>query len=195
MLHLRRVNLQGCVEKMIHGQFLQQGRWQHYPYLKPSGLVLTLGARRAPLRSFPQPPQSLGPAVLTAKLNNQTVDVLIDTGASENFIDKELADRLYLKDKGQRTKEVLLATRQKEINIESRARADIEICGGKYRLQFGLMPELCADVILGRQVLSPYSEVTLCYGGSDPPLRIRRAAQLVLGVAAAKLKPREFLSS
>jgi len=55
------------------------------------------------------------------------------------------------------------------------------------------MSDLCADVILGRQFLSRYSEVTLCYGGSDPPLRIPRAAQLVLGVAAAKLKqPRIF---
>ena len=79
------------------------------------------------------------------------------------------------------------------MNIESRARADIEICGGKYQLQFGLMPDLCADVILDRQFLSRYSEVTLCYGGSDPPLRIPCAAQLVLGVAAAKLKqPRIF---
>ena len=90
-------------------------------------------------------PQSLGLAVLTAKLNNQTVDALIDTGASENFIDKELADRLNIK--GLRTKEqVLLATRQKEINIESRARADIEICGRKYRLQFAINEQnLCGS--------------------------------------------------
>ena len=51
------------------------------------------------------------------------------------------------------------------------------------------MSDLCADVILGRRLLSRYSEVTLCYGGSDPPLRIPCETQLVLGVAAAKLKP------
>jgi len=34
----------------------------------------------------------LGPTVLTAKLNNRTVEFLIDTCASENFIDEELAD-------------------------------------------------------------------------------------------------------
>ena len=72
---------------------------------------------------------------------------------------------------------------------ESGARADIKIFGGKHQLQFGLMSDLCADVILGRRLLSRYSEVTLCYGGSDPPLRIPCETQLVLGVAAAKLKP------
>jgi len=48
--------------------------------------------------------------------------------------------------------------------------------------------DLFADVILGRQFLIRYSEITFCYGRSDPPLRIPRETQMVLGVATAKLK-------
>jgi len=67
------VILQGCVEQMrkttkqmVHGQFLQQGHWQQYPYLKLSYLVLTQWSRSPATLSFlAAAPRSLGPAVLT----------------------------------------------------------------------------------------------------------------------------------
>jgi len=91
---------------MIYGQFLQQGHWQQYPYLKPGA---NSRCSTSPATLFlAATPQGLGPPVLTAKLNNQTVDVLIDTGAPENFIYKELADGLNIK--GLRTKEQVLLT-------------------------------------------------------------------------------------
>jgi len=80
------VIFQGCVEQMretikqmIYGQFLQQGHWQQYPYLKPGA---NSRCSTSPATLFlAATPQGLGPPVLTAQLNNQTVDVLIDTGA------------------------------------------------------------------------------------------------------------------
>ena len=45
-------------------------------------------------------PANLGPAVVKAKLKGQLVDVFIDTGASDNFINKRVADELQIEGRG-----------------------------------------------------------------------------------------------
>ena len=75
--------------------------------------------------------------------------------------------------------------------VNGRSTADIELLGRHYKgLQLGIIPDLCADVILGRNFLAQHSEVIIQYGGNKPSLQISSQLALsALGVSEAKSKP------
>jgi len=56
--------------------------------------------RSREIASIAAAPANLGPAVIKAKLKDQLVDVLIDTGASDNLINKRVADELQIEGRG-----------------------------------------------------------------------------------------------
>ena len=123
---------------------------------------------------------------------------MIDTGASDNFINKIVADELQIEGRGS-AEQISLATTKAEAKIDGKAIIDIDIYGKLYRqVQLGLMSDLCADVILGQKFLRRHSELTLHYGGSDHPLKISLEPQSVLNASAANLTPPrifEFLAT
>ena len=126
---------------------------------------------------------------------------MIDTSASDNFINRRVADELQIEGLGS-AEHISLATTKAEAKIDGKAVIDIDICGKLYRqVQLGLMSDLCADVILGQKFLRRHSELTLHYGGSDHPLRfssVINVSQSVLNVSVANLTPPrifEFLAT
>ena len=124
-------------------------------------------------------PAYLAPAVIKAKLKDQLIVVLIDTGASDNFINRRVADELQIEGRGS-AEQIYLATTKAEAKIDGKAVIDIDICGKVYhQVQLGLMSGLCANVILGQKFLRWHSELTLHYGGLDHPLRISSEPQSV----------------
>ena len=70
-------------------------------------------------------PAYLAPAVIKAKLKDQLVDVLIDTGASDNFINR-VADELQIEGLGS-AEQISLATTKAEAKIDGKP--VIDICG------------------------------------------------------------------
>ncbi|KAG1664804.1 hypothetical protein GQR58_019670 [Nymphon striatum] len=119
----------------------------------------------------------------------KSVDVLVDTGASENFMNSDTAWGLQLKGQGVE-EHISLATNKMGATTDGKAKADIQLLGRRYpELEFGVMSDLCADVILGRKFLSRHSKVIFHYGGPEPLLKISCQHQLVLNVSAAKLPP------
>ena len=132
------------------------------------------------------------------KLKDQLVHVLIDTGASDNFINKRVADELQIEGRGP-AEQISLATTKAEARIHGKAVIDINICGKVYhQVQLRLMSDLRADGILDQKFLRRHSEITLHYGRSDHPLRILLEPQSALNVSAANLTPPrifEFLAT
>ena len=92
-----------------------------------SDFLCSVGVKKS--FSIAAAPANLGPAVIKAKLKDQLVDVLIDTGASDNFINKRVADELQVE--GRRSAaQISLATTKAEAKIDGKA--DIDIRGKVY---------------------------------------------------------------
>ena len=159
-----------------------------------SDLLCSVGVEKS--FSIAAAPANFGPAVIKAKLKDQLADVLIDTGASDNFIKKRVADELQIEGRGS-AEQISLGTTKAEAKNYDKAAIDID---GKvyHQVQLGLMSHLCADVILGQKFVRRHSEITLHYGRSDHPLIISLEPQSALNVSAANLTlPRifEFLAT
>jgi len=90
---------------------------------------------------------------------------LVDSGATENFIDRSAADSLELKTFGPGSS-ILLASSKFSTPTYGTTVANISVLGREYeKLEFGVVG-LCADVILGHEFLYKRSEVTFYLGGS-----------------------------
>jgi len=75
----------------------------------------------------------------------QLEGVLVDPGASNNFMNKRNADQLQIQCQGS-GEQISLATTK--IDGKGEGVADIDICGKIYhQAQLGPMSDLCADVI------------------------------------------------
>ena len=68
---------------------------------------------------------SLAESVIDLKINNRNISALLDTGASENFMDRKLATKLGLKVKKEIYGSVALADRNQKSKIEGRTKADV----------------------------------------------------------------------
>ena len=155
-----------------------------------SGDLAAISGVDVPSGVIASAPCWLGPAVIQRSIQGRPVDVLIDTGASDNFISETTSRDLDLKLK--ETKECIsMAKSDVAVKVNGRSTADIELLGCHYKgLQLGIIPDLCADVILGRNFLAQHSEVIIQYGGNKPSLQISSQLALsALGVSEAKSKP------
>ena len=67
---------------------------------------------------------------------------MIDTSASDNFINRRVADELQIEGLGS-AEHISLGTTKAEAKIDCKAVIDIDICGKLYRqVQLGLMSDL-----------------------------------------------------
>ena len=134
-------------------------------------------------------PECLSHALIKAKMKGKEVDVLIDSGASGNFIDSKVATELKITVHGEGS-EISMASQELLTNTHGSLKTAILVLNRSYLLNFEVIDKLCTDVILGQDFLRKHSEVTFCMGGSDPPLKINDNQ---LNVAVAKVEaPRLF---
>ena len=117
-------------------------------------------------------PSCLSNAVKELKINGYTMTALIDTGSSENFISKNIVDKLqipYTKHIGC----VSMASSALKTEIHGSFTAEIELVGKHYKNKSMLvLSDLCADVIIGQSFMKEHSSITLTFGGDLPPLSI-----------------------
>ena len=83
-------------------------------------------------------PTGLDPAVIKVKINRKIVEALIDSGASENFIDRKVVEELKLRMHGSPSK-ISMASTNCSIETLGRVRASVEAFGKHYKLDFGTM--------------------------------------------------------
>ncbi|XP_078495354.1 uncharacterized protein LOC144750187 [Ciona intestinalis] len=106
-------------------------------------------------------PDCLGPAVVDAIVKGQSIKVLLDSGASDNFLNKKVAHRLNLR--VEKSSAVIgMATNGLSATTQGRASASISLLGRDYtNVPFQVLDGLCADIILGHNFMCRHSEVIL----------------------------------
>ena len=117
-------------------------------------------------------PGCLKRAVKDILVNGHKMSALIDTGSSENFISRSIVEKINLPfEKGSGT--VSMATSSTSSNIEGYCVAYIQLQTRKYNnINFTILSDLCADIILGQPFMELHSSITLSFGGELPPLSI-----------------------
>lgn len=117
-------------------------------------------------------PANLQCTTLLSEINGREVDCLIDTGASENFINASTAKSIGAKIEGKPSK-VVMASNELRAKVLGKLVAEIKVQGRNYsNVNFGVVPSLCADVILGQKFLKQHKEVVFHLGGHEEKLVI-----------------------
>jgi len=135
----------------------------------------------------------VGSAVVPGTLDDPPVQVLIDPGASENFVDFDVCNRLNLRGDGDRSS---IGMNSSEISVETlgKTTADLNLLDRTYpSSNFRFLKNLCADVIVGQTFLRQHSSVTFMMNGHKEALTIATSAESPdagrPAVAAADLEP------
>ena len=92
--------------------------------------------------------------------------LLFDSGASENFINKKVVNELRLKIFGAKTN-VAMASQAFSVKVLGKVKETLKLKGRTYdKLTLGVVPKLCADIVLGQAFMRQYEEVVFKLGGS-----------------------------
>ena len=117
-------------------------------------------------------PDSLKHSIIPCMLRGHPVDGLPDTGASENFIREGIVNTVGLIPNGKSSK-VNMASSELSATVLGRVTSDLDVQGRTYKnLSFGIISNLCADVVLGQSFLNKHSEVLLKLEGTQKRLVI-----------------------
>ena len=132
---------------------------------------------------------SLAESVIDLKINNRNISALLDTGASENFMDRKLATKLGLKVKKEIYGSVALADRNQKSKIEGKTKADVIFDQETYHdISFTLLDNLVAEVIIGLKLLKRHKSVTLQFIGTLKPLIFKSSYNKKLSVACSNIE-------
>ena len=103
------------------------------------------------------------------------VDVLLDSGSSENYIDKDIVSKCCLIPSGPNSA-VSLASKDSVAKVSGFVSASLEILSRKYEdISFGVLGNLCADIILGHDFMEKHRSITFEFDGDLEPLYLRPA--------------------
>ncbi|XP_026689427.2 retrovirus-related Pol polyprotein from transposon opus [Ciona intestinalis] len=134
-------------------------------------------------------PNCLEPAIVTGTLAGATVDILLDTGASNNFIDSGTARKAHLS-LNKVIMSINMAAGNNPTKTFGRTKATLSFLGRKYvDVTFDIIEGLCADVILGQDFLKMHSEVTFKLGGDADKLIIPYVPMEIAALSAGKVSP------
>ena len=119
-------------------------------------------------------PESLSPTVVRVCLNNKfNVSCLVDTGSSDSFINNTIVKRYGLDVKPSKDKPVTLAAGENEVQIRGVCATSFEISGYQYRnVDLKVLDSLCADMILGIDLMKKHNAVQFHMGGKGDDLII-----------------------
>ena len=125
---------------------------------------------------------SLDRAIVDIQVNNVPTQALLDTGSSETFISKQFAEscrfKLY-----PTTGSVAMASTSYHTQISNYCLAKLNFLGHQYNnVKLTVLPDLCATVIVGHDLLKQHSELSFSFGGPKPPITVSY-------LAPAKIEP------
>lgn len=117
-------------------------------------------------------PASLQQATIPISINQVRADALIDTGSSLSFISKNIAQFLNLSRKPCH-QTITLASIGNTSVADGICFPTIEMGGYVYkRVPLLIIENLCADVIIGHDLLRKHSYIEMNFGGNQKPLKI-----------------------
>ncbi|XP_031333911.1 uncharacterized protein LOC116163922 [Photinus pyralis] len=122
-------------------------------------------------------PSSLKGATILITVNGYKADALVDTGSSVSFINRKIARLMKLRQKPC-TQSVNLASLNQVSVVEGICFANITMNKHNYRqIPLLIVDNLCADVIVGHDLLKEHSKIEFELGGPHEPLRICNVMQ------------------
>lgn len=128
-------------------------------------------------------PSSLGKALVTVIINGSRAHALVDTGSSASFLDLKTVRKLNIPIIPGRSEEVSMASTNLRSSVKGSCIINLKLQDHVYEnVTVSILPNLCADIIIGHDILSRHSSVQVQFGGTRAPLNI-------CSVAMAKVKP------
>ena len=122
------------------------------------------------------------------RISGRKITGMLDSGSDISLIDEHIARVLGLKIHPVND-EVGLASRTHRVTILGQCKTDLEMLGHCYRqVTLAVLKDLCADLIIGRDVLQQHRSVSFDFGGPRSPLQ-------VCIFHAAKVEPAKLFSS
>ena len=160
---------------------------QSHSAYKSSKAVVSVSSIEKPYLA--SAPSSLKPAVVDGQLNNFPVHILVDSGASENFVDYKICQKLHLAITGAPTS-IGMASSEVSLPTCGVVIANLSFHDRTYpTTTFSVIKNLCSDVIVGQAFLQLHSSVTFVMNGPAKALTIPPMKPRQLSVAAARLEP------
>ena len=140
------------------------------------------GNSNKPTEILAASPNCLRKSVVRVTLNGQPADALIDTGSSESFINENFVHTLKLKINPHRGIIAMASTNLNATTV-GYCHVDLEISNYKHtNIKLSIIRDLCADLVIGHDVLGKHSKVVVNFGGSQELLN-------VCCLAVARIKP------
>ena len=113
----------------------------------------------------------------------------MDSGSSESFINPHLAE-LHGLQVYPSSGTVSLASVSHSAQIHGYCETDLALMGRQYKnVRLHVVPDLCADLILGLDFQIQHQSITLNYGGKEPPL------DLVCRLSSLNVKPPDLFAN
>lgn len=125
----------------------------------------------------------LSKAVVNIRVNNVNATALIDTGSSASFLNDQLAKKLKVKINPSHIGDVTMATTSLCSKALGECTVSLQILEHRYEnVTLSILPNLCAEIIIGHDLLSRHTRLEMKLGGEGTPLAI-------CNLAAAKVAP------
>ena len=118
-------------------------------------------------------------AQITLTVNGLQLTALVDTGSTDSYINSRIAKERNWKVTPSASC-INMASTSLTKKTQGHCIASLTYKDRQYTQKLSLLPDLCADVILGHDFMSQHSEICFPFNGSQEPLSI-------CGVAAAKV--------
>ena len=117
-------------------------------------------------------PACLNQTVINVIVDKLPLQALIDTGASNSFINEAVAKNAKLKIFGKPSR-VAMASEVASAPILGKTSVNLSVKGQSYAdVALGVVPGLCADVVLGQDFIRQHDEVIIKLGGPRKTLLI-----------------------
>lgn len=123
-------------------------------------------------------PSCLKKAVVKVYINGIKAEALIDTGSSESFINHSFVCKHRMKViPGGGT--VSMASTTLSSSIVGHLIVDLKLQEHSYmQCKLSVLSDLCADVVIGHDLLKHHSQIQLSFGGAKSPLNVCALAQI-----------------
>ena len=164
----------------ICGNCQKKGHYQKVCKSKPHKEEPTSAALNFPTLAMTKTvaSKSLSKACVNIYINQEAIEALVDSGSSDNFIHPLVVQQLQLK-KFETQENVSMAASSLFAKMQGYCIIDIHYNKKLYaKVKFYILPDLCADIILGQNWQSRHKSVTINYGGAEAPVKICSLATL-----------------
>jgi len=124
------------------------------------------------LASLSSAPSCLQKSLVTVRVNGVELHALIDTGSSLSFINLRHVTTCQLKIKPHLGK-ITLANSAMTSDIAGRCVVNIKVLSHRYdNIEVLIMKDLCADLLIGHDILKNHSSLIINFSWNKPPLEI-----------------------